>query len=246
MESPPLSRVPAGPLDRDLPLARIALRSEAEARVLASDGLSFWRNGHRSLLEACRDLGREVEGVEVKLQAARAPGSPPPRDWWTVSLDEVLARVVDGHHAFARAMLSRLEEAVSRVVARHAHAHPELVVVEHLVAALHDDLIPHFAREEQVLFPFIRQTRASSADLSSAPDPAHPTRTMLAQHTGTAELLDELVEATDRFDPPPTASAPYVLLYRDLAALRDDLLLHITLEESVLFPRALAVNAPGP
>jgi len=242
MESPPPSPVAAGPLDRDLPLARIALRSTPEARVLEGHGLAFWREGDRSLRDACRDIGRDVESVELALGTARPPTSPPARDWWAVSVDEVLARVVDGHHAFARAMLSRLEEAVSRVVARHGHSHPELIVVEHLVAALHDELLPHFAREEQVLFPFIRHARSSAPALAPASDAAHPTRTMLAQHSGTTELLDELVEATDRFAPPPTASPPHVALYRDLAALREDTLLHITLEDSVLFPRALAAS----
>lgn len=214
--------------------------------VLDELGFDFWLKGARTLAEACHENGRDLEVVEQRLaEASRAAGSPA-HDWWSASLDAVIARVVDGHHAYTRTMLERLRGLAVRVIARHQASHPELVVVEHVLGALHDDLLPHLVREERILFPFIREIekRGGAGLLQDRDSAAHPVRTMLAQHATTADLLDDLVATTDGFVLPPTACNDYANLYQGLAALRRDLLLHLTLEENVLFPRALAL-APG-
>jgi len=228
--------------DQGLSLARIALRREAEALVLDDLGLDFWLKGARTLAEACDEAGHDVEGVEQRLAEASQAAGTPATDWWSAPLDAVISRVVDGHHAYTRAALERLRGLAVRVIARHQASHPELVVVEHVLGALHDDLLPHLLREERILFPFIREVeKRGGGPLVGGDSAAHPVRTMLAQHATTADLLEELVATTDGFVLPPTACNDYANLYQGLAALRRDLLLHLTLEESVLFPRALAL-----
>ena len=70
------------------------------------------------------------------------------------------------HHRYLWDELPRLSALVAKVVSVHGERHPEL----HAIAACYEearaDLEPHLAKEEQVLFPMIREL-ATAASLPS-------------------------------------------------------------------------------
>jgi regulator of cell morphogenesis and NO signaling len=133
---------------------------------------------------------------------------------------------------------------MKKVFARHGEHHPELARVGAALARLAADLRPHMAREENVLFPYIRAL-ASRHDASPTPPfgtVRNPVRMMMQQHDQAAELLSWLRDASGGFTAPPDACASYSALYAGLSELRLDLLAHVSLENNVLFPRAIAIE----
>jgi regulator of cell morphogenesis and NO signaling len=109
--------------------------------------------------------------------------------------------------------------------------------------ALRDDLEPHLMKEERVLFPMIREL----ADATTAPtfhcgSVANPIRMMLLEHDRAGELLAELRDITNEFQPPEDGCASYQALYHGLAEIEADTHLHVHKENNVLFPAVLALE----
>jgi iron-sulfur cluster repair di-iron protein len=116
--------------------------------------------------------------------------------------------------------LPRLAALTDKVVGVHGTHHPELHSVKVTFTALRDDLEPHLMKEEQVLFPMIRDL----ADATTAPtfhcgSVANPIRMMLLEHDRAGELLAELRDITNEFQSPEDGCASYHALYGGLAEM---------------------------
>ena len=66
---------------------------------------------------------------------------------------------------------------------------------------------------------------------------------MLAEHDSAGDALEKLRRLTSGFTPPADACNTYRALYFELAELESDLHRHIHLENNILFPRAVALEA---
>lgn len=60
------------------------------------------------------------------------------------------------------------------------------------------------------------------------------------EHRDAGELLDVIRFLTDNMTPPEGACTTWRALYAGINELVDDLMAHISLENNLLFPRALA------
>ena len=103
-------------------------------------------------------------------------------------------------------------------------------------------------KEEQVLFPMIRELAAS--DTSAAAAPAFPGGTvgqpiavMLREHDQVGELLARMRTVTDGYALPGDACASYTALFAGLEQLETDTHLHVHKENNLLFPAVVALEA---
>ncbi len=97
---------------------------------------------------------------------------------------------------------------------------------------LHEELSSHMMKEEQILFPMIKQGMGSRA--------MGPISVMESEHDEAGELLEVIKHTTNNVTPPPEACTTRKAMYNGINELIDDLMEHISLENNVLFPRALA------
>lgn len=232
----------------DVPLATLAIQSDGHAAVLDRHRLDFCCGGRRSLRDACAAAGLDVQTVVTELDdevKRRASSSEATIDWTTRPLANLVVYIVNTHHAFTRTALARIEALVTKVAGKHAERHPELRAVARAFGALAADLSPHMLREEQVLFPYICSLESDAVAWTAPPfgTVANPVRRMMQEHEVAGELLGELMATTNGFVAPPDACGSYRALFNALAELRRDLMLHVSLENSFLFPRALAVES---
>jgi regulator of cell morphogenesis and NO signaling len=70
----------------------------------------------------------------------------------------------------------------------------------------------------------------------------HPISLMLADHDRAGELLADLRQLTDDYQPPPDSCAAYRACYAALADLESDIHLHVHKENNVLFPAVLRLR----
>ena len=247
MENPTrLHQLHKGHLTDDMTLAKIALRADPYAAVLDRHRLDFCCHGGRTLAQACAETGLEVALVLAELRgeaAARATSTTIEIDWNHRSLPELVDFIVDTHHTFTRAAIARITPLLAKVGGKHAHRHPELLRVAASFDELATDMGPHMFREERVLFPYMRAL-ASPAGAASPPfvTVRNPVGMMMQEHDRAGELLAEISAATTDFAPPTNACPSFQALYAALAGLRLDLMKHVALENSVLFPRAVALE----
>lgn len=213
----------------------------ARARVLEDYRFDYCCGGQQSLAEACRSAGHDLQQVMTALDTASEDTET---DAPARTLGDLIAFIVDTHHAFTRAALPRIEELLDKVATHHAERHPELNAVRDAFLALQAELIPHLTKEEQILFPYIRSCEQHRQGHAPSPPAAcfgsieHPLRQMLSEHETAGCLLKQLRRLTKDFEVPADACASYRNTYRALEELERDLMRHIHLENNVLFPAA--------
>ena len=98
------------------------------------------------------------------------------------------------------------------------------------------------AKEEQILFPRVRELEASGAVSHACGPLANPIRQMESEHDNAGGALARLRELTDGFTPDADSCNTHRAMLAGLAQLEGDLHEHVPKENNVLFPRALALE----
>ncbi|HOX42386.1 MAG TPA: iron-sulfur cluster repair di-iron protein [Myxococcota bacterium] len=215
----------------DQTLAQLVISNPLAAEVLARRGLDFCCRGSRTLGEACQGAGLEAGDLLAELAAAGAD-RPAGESWAVRPLDELVAHILERYHAPLRQDLPglvALAETVERVHADKPSCPTGLAAHLARVQAAVED---HLAKEERILFPLILAGRAETAHM--------PIKVMQEEHEDHGQNLRRTRALTRGLAPPPEACASWRALYRGLASLEHELMVHIHLENAILFPRALA------
>lgn len=171
-------------------LGDIVAENHQAAAILEHHGLDFCCGGRISLGEACRDRGLDLDAIVAELRHLDAtPLEGPPDD-----LDELISHIVARHHDYVRQAIPSIRAHLANVVAAHGLRHPELVGISNNFTALAEVLPLHLAKEEHVLFPYIR-TLAAASRAGSPPPPdifgtvQNPIRMMETEHQDAANEL---------------------------------------------------------
>jgi regulator of cell morphogenesis and NO signaling len=206
-------------ISSDHRLAEIVDLVPGAPRVLEWFDLDYCCGGQRPLGDAC-----DLAGIDV------------------ATVIEALDGLGDGH-AYLHAELPRIEALADKVVGVHGARHPELAEVGRLCASLREDLEPHMAKEERVLFPMVRELASAVSPPSfHCGSVANPISMMMREHEQTGSILEALRSQTDGYHAPDDACASYRALYEALDALEADTHLHIHKENNVLFPAVLELE----
>jgi regulator of cell morphogenesis and NO signaling len=201
-----------------------------------------------SLEAACRELQLSVDQVVEKLADAEVKERGLAFDPFHVSLGRLIQHIVRVHHHGVRQVLPALAQMASKVALKRSELDPELVRVAGLVEVLRSELYAHIEKEEQVLFPFISQMDQESI-VAYPPAHAcfrsvvHPIFMMEQEHESADHIMRELIRITNHFDAPSWACATHTALFSGLRKFEEDLKQHVHLENDVLFPRALQLEA---
>jgi regulator of cell morphogenesis and NO signaling len=212
--------------------------------------IDYCCGGKRPLTEACESAGVEVENLMATLEVlSRASAEEKDTvDFQELSLTGLITHILETHHTFTKSEMDRLTALVDKVCSAHGANHPELFKVADLFQQLCADLKPHMFKEEQVLFPHIvRMDEASSQNRVRPFAPFgvvdNPIRVMETEHETAGTILHELRLITSDYNVPTDGCFSYQTLYRGLAEFEKDLFQHIHLENNILFPKAIALEA---
>jgi regulator of cell morphogenesis and NO signaling len=212
------------------------------AAVFEKFGIDFCCGGRRSVAEACGRAGVDVGAVTRAIEALPGDAAEDDVSQWTVA--QLVDRIVLTHHAFVRSALPRIATYLAKLVDVHGARHPELVQIEGRFGTLTRELLQHMRKEEQVLFPYIREL-ASAARPSPSPfgTVENPIRMMEREHDNAGTLMHDIRRLTNNYTPPPDGCTTYRVCLSELAEFERDLHRHVHLENNLLFPRAVALEA---
>ncbi|MBL7760007.1 MAG: iron-sulfur cluster repair di-iron protein [Sediminibacterium sp.] len=233
--------------ENDETLGQIAAKDLRKAQVFKKYGLDFCCGGKKTVKEACAEKGLDVTKVEQELQQAdRMPASRPlPYNDW--SLDFLADYIVNTHHSYVKKNLPDIRAYADKVMRVHGSRHPELLRVNQLVQEVYNELMAHLVKEEQVLFPYVKELvaaegRAATKHAAHFGTVQNPINMMEMEHEVVGKNLAEIREITNNFTLPEDACASYSLLYRMLNEFEEDLHLHVHLENNILFPQAIQME----
>jgi len=227
-------------MDMNTPVGTLVANDPSLARVFEELRIDYCCHGDASLAVACQQ--RQLDPEEVLRRLNQSEGAPPDtRNWAAAPLTELCDHIEQTHHAYLRKELPRLEQLTAKVAEVHGSRHPELNEVQTVFQALQAELVPHMMKEEQILFPAIRQLEAASQPLSLPFGTVqNPIRMMEHEHDVAGNSLGKLHELTGGYQIPRDACNTYCALLQGLHALELDLHQHIHKENNILFPRAVA------
>jgi regulator of cell morphogenesis and NO signaling len=147
--------------------------------------------------------------------------------WTTRPVAELVDHIVSVFHAVEQRELADLQEAL-RAAAGRQPGSAALDDLADAIARLRVDLCEHMAKEETVLFPWLRSGRG---DLART-----PIQVMMMEHDATLRLLNHVRALRQTWVATAPAAAEIV---ERLTALDRNIREHMHLENNVLFPRAL-------
>lgn len=207
-------------------------------------GIDFCCGGGRTVADACRAAGVDPAAVEQALAALPAGAAvEDPREW---PIDRLIDHIVETHHAYVRAALPRIGDYLAKLTRVHGARHPELHDIAIAWGELSAGLQQHMQKEEHVLFPYVRELAAAGPGL---PGPfstvEHPIRVMEREHEEAGGQLRAIRRLSRDYAPPADACTTYRVCFEELAAFERDLHRHVHLENHVLFPKAVALEAQG-
>jgi regulator of cell morphogenesis and NO signaling len=230
-------------------IREIVTQYPSSAKVFHRFDIDLCLQADLSLEGACQELQLSVDQVLEKLTDSEAQErGGMALDPATISLARLVQHIVRIHHHCVRQELPRLAEMALKLAATRGDRAPELAKVAELIEKLRGEMYTHIQKEEQVLFPFISQMDQESI-VAYPPSHAcfrsvtHPIFMMEQEHESADHIVAELIRLTNHFEPPSWACATHIALFSGLREFEADLRQHVHLENDVLFPRAIQLEA---
>ncbi len=227
-------------------VGQMVVERPQRSRVFDRLHIDYCCGGKRTLEEACAKRGLDLKAVLAELEAfdAEANTQPDAVRPANLTMTELADDIERTHHAYLREELPRLGSLVKKVSAVHGQAHPWLTGLTSVYAELVAELEPHMLKEEQILFPMIRELdQAATAPSFHCGSVDNPIRMMEMEHQNAGAALDRIREMTTDYEIPDGACNSFRAMLSGLEHLEADLHLHIHKENEILFPKASEMEA---
>ena len=232
----------------ETPIRDIVTADFRTAAVFHNHKIDFCCGGAQPLADACRAAGADTNEVLAELnRAVSDPSSTVPNfSVWTPH--ELVDYIVTKHHSYVRESMPTIAAHAAKIARVHGERHPELAEVARLFDAVVEDMTSHMWKEEQILFPYISALGEAAAHNRPAPQAPfgsveNPIRMMEMEHETAGGAMARIRELTSDFKAPEDGCTTYSITLQELEAFEQDLHAHVHLENNVLFPRAIALQA---
>jgi len=213
------------------------------AAVFQKYGIDFCCKGNISVDAACTLQNLMTEDVMRELKILFASEKNQPVDYQSWNATILSDFIEETHHRYVREKTPVILSHLDKLCQKHGGRHPELLEINKLFNASATELALHMQKEEQILFPRIRQI----ATVTSGTGPNHlftrgmlnaPIKMMMHEHDQEGERFKKIELLTDHYQAPADACNTFKVTFALLQEFENDLHLHIHLENNILFPKA--------
>lgn len=217
------------------------------ADVFKHYGIDFCCGGKKPLSKVCDEKGIDRTKLETDLLNLSNTGKIPSQNFDQWEIDFLIDYILNTHHAYINRSIPVMTQYIEKVARVHGHAYTETVTVLELWNEIVADLTSHMMKEEQVLFPYIKQLMQANRQHSKLNPPPfatvkNPVYMMEHEHDAVGKLVKEIQRITDNYSTPPEACNTYKVSYAKLNEFAEDLFMHIHLENNILFPKAIQLE----
>lgn len=215
------------------------------AGVFEQFGIDFCCGGRRSVADACRAASADPAALIRALEALPPRGADDDVTRWP--LDRLIDHIIARHHAYVRSAMPAIARHLEKLQEAHGARHPELARIAAAFERVSVDLEQHLLKEEQVVFPYIRDLvdhawQPCGVLLSPFGTVENPIRMLEREHREAADELRIIRELTAGYATPEDGCTTYTVCMAELDQFERDLHRHVHLENNVLFPRAAALE----
>lgn len=220
------------------------------ASVFKKHKIDFCCNGNRTLSQACEEQKLDQEKIECELHAVLAESSSQDETinykFWP--LDLLVDYIEKKHHRYVKAQIPVLNQYLNKLCKVHGTNHPELFEIKELFDGCGEELTTHMQKEEMILFPAIRNlvnAQSHTENLKNFPfgTVKNPIQMMMHEHDTEGNRFRKISELTNTYTVPADACGTYKVAFALLKEFEEDLQLHIHIENNIIFPKAIKLEA---
>jgi regulator of cell morphogenesis and NO signaling len=217
------------------------------ADVFSSYGIDFCCGGKISVAEACVNAKTDMSLVISALESMKNLQASAVHDFNSWNIGFLADYIQNTHHQYVSKAIPQILPLAQKVADVHGEHHSEVIMINELFNDLADELLSHMQKEEQILFPYIKQLVVNKSAGNCESDSCFgsvmgPISVMEQEHENAGVILKELFRLSDGYTPPEDACNTFRVLYGKLKEFEDDLHRHIHLENNILFPKAIEME----
>lgn len=222
----------------DSPLGDIVANDFRTASIFKQAGIDFCCGGKKTLKQACAEKTLNPEQLEEQLHELQTLPVSPSQNLNTWDLGFLADYIVNTHHKYVLKTLPELVFYTQKIASVHGEHHPELIQVAALFARVNTELLQHLQKEEEVLFPAIKEALKNSTPEVRKTIMSEIER-MSGEHEFAGGAIDQISVLTKNYIIPDDACNTYRVSLKLLQQFEDDLHVHVHLENNILYPKAL-------
>ncbi len=221
-------------------IGEIAAEDVRKVKVFMKYGIDFCCGGNKPLKEACTEKGLDVGEVEKALQEIE--NKKYELNFNNMPLHELTKYIIEKHHRYIKECQDALLGLSEKIAERHGNDHPELLKVNDCLKELIYELNMHLMKEENILFPYIETISINRHAGGGLGMIENPIKAMMHEHDVAGDLIKTIRIQSNQYIAPEDACNSYKALYKLIKEFDDDLMVHIHLENNILFPRAIQME----
>jgi regulator of cell morphogenesis and NO signaling len=224
-------------------VAQIVTQNIKSADVFKKHGIDFCCGGNVSVAKACARKGVDLKAFENELTQALSTATAT-HNYASWDLGFLIDFIENTHHTYVRENIEIMLQYTNRVAEVHGESHPEVLRINELTKELVADLLPHLQKEEQILFPYVKELLQLKAQGGSVAKKfvESPIQVMSVEHDHAGDIIKEIAQLSNQFTPPAEACNTYRAMFAKLEEFQNDLFQHIHLENNILFPKAISLE----
>jgi regulator of cell morphogenesis and NO signaling len=225
-------------------IGNIIARDYRKSTALTNLGIDFSCDGNRTIEQAFAGKEHYLKGVLLEWKAIDQLSDRADLDLGGWDMASLTNYIIQLHHKFVSTQTAFITELAFKVAESNHSRNPEIKEIAYLFAETGSLLEQKSIKEEQELFPLITalsQVEKSENALKIA-DYGQIDATIALLQTGSLKIVEgmrQIRDLTRNYIAPAYTSSTCPILYKLLAAYEEDALLHLHLENNILFPKAV-------
>jgi regulator of cell morphogenesis and NO signaling len=202
-------------------------------------------NGNRSIKDVCKEKNLDISILIDELKEISDEFQIDKFSEWR--LDFLIDYILNNHHQYIHKMIPVISDLSQKISDEYGEKFSELKAIARIFAVIYKDLKQHMLKEEQILFPYIKQL-VSLQDAGSKSEKPYfgmidnPIRMMESEHKNAIDEYENLKDLTNNFTLCEDSNQVLKKYYGQLKDFGNDLHLHIHLENNILFPKSIALE----
>ncbi|MFN3404624.1 MAG: iron-sulfur cluster repair di-iron protein [Cytophagaceae bacterium] len=235
-------RIDKSPAGKEQTVGKLAAEDYRKALVFKRFGIDFCCGGKKTLAQAAQEKGVNIDELQHELDLLDQEDDAGEKDFNNWEPSKLIDYILEKHHVYVKTRLPEIKAILYKVVNVHVDSHLELFDLHTNFSLMHNDLMEHLYKEENILFPYIKEL-----EITGRTDEEHPgvkgiLKVMEQEHEAAGEFFENIKKITTNYQAPKGACGSFRMLYSLLEEFDEDLKQHVHLENNILFPKALKLE----
>ncbi len=222
-------------------LATIVIENHQAASIFEKYSLDFCCKGKRTLNDACKEKDIDTIVIAKELETALSTEVIKHTPFAEMTEDELIGYILIHHHFYVKQSMPIILQHLEKVAIKHGPNFPYMIEVYQLFSEINDEMTSHMQKEENILFPRIKQVvlaNKNGVELPEANFIQGPITVMEHEHDNAGDIMSKIRTLTNNYMAPVGACTTFSVVIAELQAFEEDLHKHVHLENHVLFPKA--------